>query len=59
MNTNTLEFQKIFEDFQPKILRYLARLVGDSDAEDLTQETFVTTPHAQGRGLLRSFTDAV
>jgi RNA polymerase sigma-70 factor (ECF subfamily) len=41
MNANTLEFQKIFEDFQPRILRYLARLVGDSDAEDLTQETFV------------------
>jgi RNA polymerase sigma-70 factor (ECF subfamily) len=41
MNTNTLEFQKIFEDFQPKILRYLARLVGESEAEDLTQETLV------------------
>jgi len=41
MNTNTLEFQKIFEDFQPKILRYITRLVGESESEDLTQETFV------------------
>jgi RNA polymerase sigma-70 factor (ECF subfamily) len=41
MNTQALEFQKVYEDFQPKILRYLARLVGESEAEDLAQETFV------------------
>jgi RNA polymerase sigma-70 factor (ECF subfamily) len=41
MNTQALEFQKVYEDFQPKILRYLARLVGKSEAEDLAQETFV------------------
>ena len=32
MNTGVLEFQKIYEDFRPKILRYLVRLVGESEA---------------------------
>ena len=35
------EFQNIFSDFQPKIVRYLARLVGEEEAEDLAQETFI------------------
>lgn len=35
------EFQKIYEDHYPKIVRYLHRLVGDSDAEDVAQEVFV------------------
>jgi DNA-directed RNA polymerase specialized sigma24 family protein len=42
MNTQALEFQKVYEDFQPKILRYLARLVGKSEAEDLAQERNVS-----------------
>ncbi len=41
MSDRDVEFQKIYAVFQPKILRYLARLVGESEAEDLTQETFV------------------
>jgi RNA polymerase sigma-70 factor (ECF subfamily) len=41
MVDSRLEFQQIYADFQPKILRYLARLVGDGEAEDLTQEVFV------------------
>lgn len=41
MNADMLEFQKIFDTYQPKILRYLTRLTGESDAEDLAQETFV------------------
>jgi RNA polymerase sigma-70 factor (ECF subfamily) len=41
MDDNQQEFQEIYAAFQPKILRYLTRLVGDSEAEDLTQETFV------------------
>ncbi|NOT05095.1 MAG: sigma-70 family RNA polymerase sigma factor [Anaerolineales bacterium] len=36
-----MEFQEIYEIFQPKILRYLTHLAGESEAEDLTQETFV------------------
>jgi RNA polymerase sigma-70 factor (ECF subfamily) len=35
------EFRKIHSAFQPKIFRYLTRLVGNEDAEDLTQEVFV------------------
>jgi RNA polymerase sigma-70 factor (ECF subfamily) len=35
------EFQKIYDAFQPKILRYLTRLVGEAEAEDLTQEVLI------------------
>ncbi len=41
MNACELDFQQIYETFQPKILRYLTRLADEQDAEDLTQETFV------------------
>jgi RNA polymerase sigma-70 factor (ECF subfamily) len=41
MSANESEFQKIYDAFQPKILRYLTHLAGESEAEDLTQETFV------------------
>lgn len=36
-----LDFQKIHAEFRQKITRYLARLVGEFEAEDLTQEVFV------------------
>jgi RNA polymerase sigma-70 factor (ECF subfamily) len=35
------DFQKIYEDFYPKILRYMTRMVGEGEAEDLTQEVFI------------------
>ena len=35
------DFQAIYDEFQPKVHRYLARLVGATEAEDLTQEVFV------------------
>lgn len=41
MEHDTLDFQQIYDEFRPKILRYMARLVGEADAEDLTQEIFV------------------
>ncbi len=41
MDRNNFEFQKIYTDFQPKILRYLSRLVGEGEAEDLAQEIFI------------------
>jgi RNA polymerase sigma-70 factor (ECF subfamily) len=41
MSANEQEFQKIYDIYQPKILRYLSRLAGEHEAEDLTQETFV------------------
>ncbi len=41
MDENKLEFQKVYSTFRLKILRYLARLVGKHEAEDLAQEVFV------------------
>jgi RNA polymerase sigma-70 factor (ECF subfamily) len=38
---NELEFQQVYETYQARILRYLIRLVGAEEAEDLTQEVFV------------------
>jgi RNA polymerase sigma-70 factor (ECF subfamily) len=36
-----LEFQEIYKTFAPKMVRYLARLVGEYEAEDLAQEVMV------------------
>jgi RNA polymerase sigma-70 factor (ECF subfamily) len=46
MNEVDDEFQEIHDAFRPRILRYLSRLVGDSEAEDLTQEVFTKVHHA-------------
>jgi RNA polymerase sigma-70 factor (ECF subfamily) len=43
---NDLNFSNIYESFQPRILRYLARLVGEADAEDLTQEVLIKVSDA-------------
>lgn len=40
MSASDLDFQTIYEAFQPKISRYVARLVGAQEAEDVTQEIF-------------------
>ena len=47
VEVDKLEFQKIYDTFRPKILRYLTRLIGEHEAEDLTQEVFAMV----GRGL--------
>jgi len=31
------EFQRVHDTFRPRVLRYLTRLVGERDAEDLAQ----------------------
>ncbi len=41
-----LDFEKVYSEFHAKIHRYLNRLVGTSDAEDLTQETFAKVSQA-------------
>jgi RNA polymerase sigma-70 factor (ECF subfamily) len=41
MTDQALNFEMIYADFRPKIQRYLARLVGEYEAEDLTQEVFL------------------
>ena len=46
MNLSELDFQDIYTAYQPRILRYLARLVGEAEAEDLTQEVFVKVSRA-------------
>lgn len=48
MNCDELDFQQIHETFRPKIHRYLSRLAGEDDAEDLTQEVFVKVSRALG-----------
>ncbi len=40
MEEAVLDFQKIHDEYRPRIQRYLARMVGDFEAEDLTQEVF-------------------
>ncbi len=35
------DFQKIHDEFRPKIQRYLTRLVGEYEAEDLTQDVLI------------------
>jgi RNA polymerase sigma-70 factor (ECF subfamily) len=42
------EFQIIHDTFRPKIYRYLSRMVGDYEAEDLTQEVFIKINQALG-----------
>lgn len=40
------DFTQLHSELRPKIQRYLARLVGPADAEDLTQEVFVKVAQA-------------
>ncbi len=37
----TLDFQQVYETYQPRILHYLTRLLGPQEAEDLAQEVFL------------------
>ncbi len=41
MTDDALDFNKVYAEHRPKIRRYLARLAGENEADDLTQETFV------------------
>jgi RNA polymerase sigma-70 factor, ECF subfamily len=36
-----MEFDALYDSFHPRILRYLARLIGPDEAEDVAQEVFV------------------
>jgi RNA polymerase sigma-70 factor (ECF subfamily) len=46
MVKTNLDFQEIYDAFQSKIYRYLRRLVGEFEAEDLTQEVFTRVSQA-------------
>lgn len=39
------EFQEVYSAFHGKVRRYLTRLVGEHEAEDLTQEVFIKVSH--------------
>ncbi len=41
MSSDKQDFSKVYDEFYPKIVRYLTRLVGEIEAEDAAQETFV------------------
>jgi RNA polymerase sigma-70 factor, ECF subfamily len=41
-----MAFDEVYTEFQPKIQRFLCRLVGPDDAEDLTQEVFLKVSKA-------------
>jgi RNA polymerase sigma-70 factor (ECF subfamily) len=40
------DFQKIHDEYRPRVMRYLTRLVGEFEAEDLTQEVFIRVSKA-------------
>lgn len=48
MSSCEVEFEQIFAIFQPKIYHFLVRMVGEYEAEDLTQEVFVRVSQALG-----------
>jgi DNA-directed RNA polymerase specialized sigma24 family protein len=41
MDRSKCELQNIYEIYQPKIPRYVTHLVGEVEAEDLTQDVFI------------------
>jgi RNA polymerase sigma-70 factor, ECF subfamily len=45
LTTEKVEFQQVYETYQPRIYKYLVRLVGVEEAEDLTQEVFLRASH--------------
>ncbi|MEI8173800.1 MAG: sigma-70 family RNA polymerase sigma factor [Deltaproteobacteria bacterium] len=46
MSDDECNFQKIHDDFRPMNLRYLTRMVGENEAENLTQEVFARIDRA-------------
>ena len=41
MVINEVDFEQVYSEFQPRIYRYLVRLIGIKEAEDITQDVFV------------------
>jgi RNA polymerase sigma-70 factor (ECF subfamily) len=46
MADGEFNFQKIHNDFRPRIQQYLTRMIGENEAEDLTQEVFAKIDRA-------------
>lgn len=49
MTDQSLEFQSIHDAYRPRLLRYLTRLVGEADAEDLTQRVLLKLSESLGQ----------
>lgn len=47
-DTQGVDFNTVYSAFYPRILRYLARLVGPDEAEDLSQEVFIKISRSLG-----------
>ncbi len=47
-DTHGIDFNAVYSAFYPRILRYLARLVGPEEAEDVSQEVFIKISRALG-----------
>lgn len=43
---NRLDFERVYAEFQPKIRRYLDRLIGPGDVDDVTQDVFTKISQA-------------
>src|SRR5512134_2307957 len=41
MNTPSADFKSLHDQFRPRVLRYATRLVGEVDAEDVTQSVML------------------
>ncbi len=41
MNTPSVDFESLHDQFRPRVLRYVTRLVGEADAEDVTQSVML------------------
>lgn len=41
MSTPKVDFKSIHDQFRPRVLRYITRLVGEAEAEDLTQSVML------------------
>lgn len=46
--TGGVDFNAVYSAYYPRILRYLARLVGPEDAEDVAQEVFIKISRSLG-----------
>lgn len=40
------DFQRVYDEYRPRVLRYLAGIVGPTEAEDLSQEVFLRISQA-------------
>ena len=49
MTDSSARFRVIYDTYRPRVLRYLTRLVGQREAEDLTQEVLIKVSKGLGR----------